>query len=208
PGLILLWIFKYLTSSFNLEEGVLTIELIVTVLIIGLGYLLGTIVFSAIGDRRFARGDLSARAKLCVYCAFLQIPFIAAGFIVPISETNYWWIAILVAIGLGIDAGISSNWYATLIDVNVPENRGTMIATATFLDNVGRAIGQWTGGLLLAHFLTINAAQAEFLSIQAATIFLVLQIPFWIPVLKYIKGDLQEVTDILAARAKELAEKA
>jgi MFS family permease len=207
PGLILLWIFKYLTSSFNLEEGVLTMPLILTVLIIGLGYLLGTIIFSWLGDRKFKQGDLTARAKLCVYCAFLQVPFIAAGFIVPISEMNYWWIAILVAIGLGIDSGIGPNWYSTLVDVNVPENRGTMIATATFLDSIGRAIGQWTGGLLIAYFFVINPAQAEFLSIQAATIFLVLQIPFWIPVLKYVKGDLQEVRDILAARAKELAEK-
>ena len=206
PGLMVLWIFDYLTKSFNLEEGVLTIELIATILIIGLGFLIGTVIFSWLGDRKYKRGDPSARAKLAVYCALLQIPFIGCGFIVPLSSSNFWWIATLVAIGLGIDQGIGPNWYASLIDVNLPENRGTMIATATFLDSIGRALGQWFGGLLIVHFTLINPAQAEFLALQFATIFLVLQIPFWIPVLKYIKGDIQEVQTILAKRAKDLAD--
>jgi ATP/ADP translocase len=79
-----------------------------------------------------------------------------------------------------------------------------MIATATFMDSIGRALGQWVGGLLIVYFTLINPANAEFLALQFATIFLVLQIPFWIPVLKYIKRDLQAVEDILGARAKEL----
>jgi len=206
PGLLLLWIFDYLTKSFDLEEGILSIELIATVLIIGIGFLAGTIFFSWLGDRRY-KTDKSARARIAVYCALLQIPFIACGFIIPLSSSNFWWIATLVAIGLGIDEGIGPNWYASLMDVNIPENRGTMIATATFFDSIGRALGQWFGGLLIVYFISINPAQGEFLALQFATIFLVLQIPFWIPVLKYIRADIQDVNDIIAARAKEMAEK-
>ncbi|NVM52327.1 MAG: MFS transporter [Candidatus Helarchaeota archaeon] len=204
PGLLLLWIFSYLSASFNLAEGIMSSELLITLGIVALGFLVGTIIFSWLGDRQFKKGDLSARAKIAVYCAFLNIPFIAAGFIVPLSPYNFLWIALLLAIGLGIDQGIGPNWYSTLIDVNVPENRGTMIATASFLDNIGRAIGQWAGGLLLAFYMTTQPAQPEFYALRAATWFLVLQIPFWIPVLKYVKGDIQEVNAILAARAKEM----
>jgi MFS family permease len=203
PGLLLLWIFEYLTKSFSLEAGILSLELIATVVIIGLGFLIGTIFFSWLGDRKY-KTDPSARAKIAVYCALLQVPFIACGFIIPLSSSNFWWIAVLVAIGLGIDEGIGPNWYASLIDVNIPENRGTMIATATFFDSIGRALGQWFGGLFIVYFTLINPAHAEFLALQLATIFLVLQIPFWIPVLKYIKQDIQEVNDIIAARAKEM----
>jgi len=203
PGLMLLWIFTYLTKSFALGEGILSLELIATVLIIGLGYLLGTIIFAWLGDRKYKK-DKSARAKLAVYCALLQVPFIACGFIIPLSASNFWWIALLIAIGLGIDSGIGPNWYSSVIDVNIPENRGTMIATATFMDSIGRAFGQWMGGLLIVHFTLINPANAEFLALQFATVFLVLQIPFWIPVLKYIKRDIQAVNDIIGARAKEL----
>ena len=204
PGLLLLWIFDYLTKSFSLEEGILSLEFIATVVIIGLGFLIGTIFFSWLGDRKY-KTDPSARAKVAVYCALLQVPFIACGFIIPLSSSNFWWIAALVAIGLGIDEGIGPNWYASLIDVNIPENRGTMIATATFFDSIGRALGQWFGGLLIVYFTLINPGQAEFLALQFATIFLVLQIPFWIPVLKYVKADIQQVNDIIAARAKEMA---
>jgi MFS family permease len=110
-----------------------------------------------------------------------------------------------VGIGIGIDEGIGPNWYASLIDVNIPENRGTMIATATFFDNIGRALGQWFGGLLIVYFEVINFEHAVFLSLQFATIFLFLQIPFWIPVLKYIRADIQQVNDIIVDRAKEMA---
>lgn len=203
PGLLLLWIFTYLTKSFDLGEGILSLEFITTVLIIAMGYLLGTIVFAWLGDRLY-RKDKTARAKIAVYCALLSIPFIVCGFIVPLSTSNFWWIALLIAAGMAVDSGIGPNWYSSVIDVNIPENRGTMIATATFMDSIGRALGQWVGGLLIVHFTLINPANAEFLALQFATIFLVLQIPFWIPVLKYIKQDLQAVEDILGARAKEL----
>ncbi len=204
PGLIVLWIFSYLGASFNLAEGIMSPELLITLGIVALGFLVGTAIFSWLGDRQFKKGDLSARAKIAVYCALLNIPFIAAGFIVPLSPYNFLWISLLLAIGLGIDQGIGPNWYATLIDVNIPENRGTMIATASFLDNIGRAIGQWVGGLLLVFYMTTQPAQPEFYALRAATWFLVLQIPFWIPVLKYVKGDIQEINDILAKRAKDL----
>jgi len=201
PGLLLLWIFDYLTESFHLGAGALTFEVIYFVGVIGLGFLIGTAFFAWLGDRKFRKGDIAARAKIAVYCAFLTIPFISVGFIVPLSSSNFWWIAILIAFGMAIDSGIGPNWYSTLIDVNVPENRGTMIATATFLDQIGRAIGQMAGGFMIV------ALGSTFLALQWATIFLFLQIPFWIPVLKHVRKDIQEVNDILTGRAEELKEK-
>ncbi|MHA1264672.1 MAG: MFS transporter [Candidatus Helarchaeota archaeon] len=198
PGLLILWIFDYLSESFNLEEGLFSFELLYLFIMLLIGLLGGTVIFSWLGDRLYQKGDKSARAKIAVYCALLTNPFVLLAFIEPLSTQNYWWIGILIAVGLGVNQGIGPNWYASIIDVNLPENRGTMIATASFLDNIGRAIGQIVGGILIASFTV-------FVAFQWATIFLFLQIPFWIPVLIYIKRDLQEVEDILAKRAKEMA---
>ena len=135
------------------------------------------------------------------------------AFIEPLSTQNFLWIGIVLAIGMAINSGIAPNWYASIIDVNLPENRGTMIATASFLDNIGRSMGQIIGGLLIGYFLVIYPAElfpgiATFNAFQWATIFVVLQIPFWLPVMHYIRKDLTEVQDILAERAKEMAESA
>lgn len=198
PGLLILWIFDYLSESFNLGEGLVSFELIFLLLMLIIGLLGGTVVFSWLGDWLYQRGDKSARAKIAVYCALLTNPFVILAFIQPLSTANYWWIGICIAVGLGINMGIGPNWFASIIDVNLPENRGTMIATASFLDNIGRAIGQIVGGFLIATFMSV------FVAFQWATIFLFLQIPFWIPVLKYIRGDLQEIEDILSERAKAM----
>jgi MFS family permease len=206
PGLLLLWIFDYLTESFGSGEGGLTFHAIFFVGVVALGFLVGTAFFAWLGDRKFRKGDKAARARIAVYCAFITIPFIAVGFIFPLSTSNFWWIAILISVGLAIDSGIAPNWYSTLIDVNVPENRSTMIATASFLDHIGRAIGQMAGGFMIVAFGSYE--NPTFLALQWATIFLFLQIPFWIPVLKHVRHDIEEVDDILTDRAKELKEKA
>ncbi|MHA1250587.1 MAG: MFS transporter [Candidatus Helarchaeota archaeon] len=106
-------------------------------------------------------------------------------------------IGINLGVGLTFTFGIGPNWYGTLIDVNLPENRGTMIATATFLDQIGRAIGTVVGGYLAATFSLMVA-------IQSASFFMLLSIFPWFPVLKYIRKDLSEIDSILSDRADEL----
>ncbi len=197
PGLLLLWIFDYLADSFHLGEGILSAELLIFLGMVLLGLLGGTAVFSWIGDRAVRKGDIGGRAKVAVWCAILTNPFVALAFIVPLSTENYLWIGGLLAVGMAINAGIAPNWYASIIDVNLPENRGTMIATATFLDNIGRSIGQIIGGLLIA-------SMSIFLAFQWATLFLVFQTLPWIPVMFSIRGDLTEVQEILAERAKKI----
>jgi len=198
PGLLLLWVFKYLAESFNLAEGVLTTELLIFLGLVLLGLLVGTVIFAWLGDRLVKKGDIGGRAKVAVWCAILTNPFVIVAFIEPLSNQNFLWMGIVLAVGMAINSGIGPNWYASIIDVNLPENRGTMIATASFLDNIGRSIGQIIGGIMIASLASV------FLAFQWATIFVVLQIPFWIPVMFYVRKDLTEVQDILAERAKEL----
>ena len=197
PGLLILWVFTYLAESFNLAEGVLSAELLIFLGMVLLGLLAGTAIFSWLGDRAVRKGDIGGRAKIAVWCAILTSPFVALAFSVPLSTSNFLWIGLLLAVGMAINSGIAPNWYASIIDVNLPENRGTMIATASFLDNIGRSMGQIIGGIMIA-------SMSIFLAFQWATIFLVLQTFPWIPVMFYIRKDLKEVQDILAERAKEI----
>jgi hypothetical protein len=75
-----------------------------------------------------------------------------------------------------------------------------MIATATFLDQIGRAIGTMVGGFLAATFSLIVA-------IQSSVYFMLFSIFPWIPVLYYITRDLNEIDHILKIRAVEIKEK-
>lgn len=90
---------------------------------------------------------------------------------------------------MAIDGGIGPNWYSTLVDVNLPEHRGTMIATATFMDTIGRGIGGLIGG---------------YSGLEFSILFLFLSIFPWFPVLKYIRKDLVSVNKILKERAEKI----
>ena len=114
---------------------------------------------------------------------------------------------VILGLGLGLSFGIAPNWYASMLDVNLPEHRGTMIAAAAFMDAIGRAIGSWVGGAIIDYYTT----GGSLMPISDTIIFCCLTFGLiscvcWLPILKYSKKDFQEVSDILDARAIKLQE--
>ncbi|MCP4763656.1 MAG: MFS transporter [archaeon] len=112
---------------------------------------------------------------------------------------------IILSIGLGFWLGVGPNWYASIIDVNLPEHRGTMIAMASFMDSIGRAIGSGLGGLIIEIFILQNsiAPITDTLIFSILTVGVISAI-LWLPILKYCEKDFKEIIDTLQERAKKL----
>ncbi|TFF87242.1 MAG: MFS transporter [Promethearchaeota archaeon] len=199
PGLLVAYILPYFFNYMTFD-----IILVIVLIMVFVGLLIGNFGLAFLADMLYKKNK-NWRAKMAIICAIFELPFTAVAlFLLPYYGTSVAmsiFIGINLAIGLTFTFGIGPNWYGSLIDVNLPENRGTMIATATFLDQIGRAIGTAIGGYIAFQFSLLAA-------IQSSTFFMFLSILPWIPVLYYISGDLKVVDTILSKRAVEIKEKA
>ena len=63
---------------------------------------------------------------------------------------------LFIGLGLAASFGGTPNWYASLIDGNLPEHRGTMISVASLADTVGRSIGVAVGGAICTYLINRN----------------------------------------------------
>lgn len=198
--------------------------LVVLILIVGGIGFYGQFFFANQGDKRVRAGDLAGRVKVAIFCGVMHVPFLVIGFLfspragdrsffsgaIKVSNGMFWLLliimALFVAIGFAGSNGIAPNWYSSLIDVNFPEHRGTMIAMASFLDAIGRALGAAVGGTLIQYFTdTGRGGNAIGLSLMWMTlVFGFLSILLWIPIYKYANKDFYEVDQILKKRAEEL----
>ncbi len=185
PGLLVNWILYYAEQDV-IYRGISPIQIFISVGVV-VGCLIGgTFVFAKIGDQR-KQFDKTARAKIAIYCAIFNVPLIIVAFLFPRFGLIF---TIFLAIGMAVDSGIGPNWYSTLIDVNPPELRGTMVAMASFLDTIGRGIGGLIGG---------------YFGLEFSIIFLFLSIFPWLPVFKHIEKDLDEVENILKERVSKMS---
>ncbi|NVM02940.1 MAG: MFS transporter [Candidatus Helarchaeota archaeon] len=185
PGLLLSWIIFYVEQDLTYQR-VTYFEVIFSIAVILIGFLAGNFIFARIGDKR-REIDKTSRAKIAVFCGVFNVPFVILAFLFPRFTLPF---SIFLAIGMFIDGGIGPNWYSSLVDVNLPEHRGTMIALAAFLDTIGRAIGGLIGG---------------YYPLETSILFLFLSIFPWFPVFKYIRKDLDEVDNILKERARKMS---
>ncbi|MHA1733174.1 MAG: MFS transporter [Promethearchaeota archaeon] len=212
--------------SFDLSSPFFWMIVVLLLLVGGLGFG-GQFFFARWGDRKVRGGDLAGRVKVAIFCGVLHVPFLVVGFIfapnvgdltffsgkVHVTLAGFWVLLLLmaafIALGFAGSNGIAPNWYSSLIDVNLPEHRGTMIATASFLDALGRAFGAWVGGTLIQHFTdTGRGGYAIGLTlIWMTTIFGALSCLLWVPIYKYCNRDFKEVHEILAQRAEELRQR-
>ncbi len=106
-----------------------------------------------------------------------------------------------LGLGMAFTFGIAPNWYSSMIDVNYPEHRGTMIAVASFIDTIGRAIGAFIGGFLL---LIIGIT---FTIIWTMLVFGIISIGFWIPLFFTAQKDFNSVNEFMKERAQEMGKK-
>ncbi len=177
---------------------------IVIMLLILIFIILGTIIFGIIGDKSFRKGNRKARVKLALFGNIFPIPFLFVALIIPFKPPDLFpglvvWV-ILFMIGMFSNGAVNGNWYATVADLNLPENRGTVLATSNFFDIIGRAIGPLIGAVIADMFGYVFG--------MITAIFAWIFIPFfWLPVLKNVVREMDETEKIFAERLQKLAEK-
>lgn len=104
---------------------------------------------------------------------------------------------ILMMVGMFANGAVNGSWYATVVDLNLPEHRGTTLATANFFDVIGRSLGPLIGSFVRDAFGSVYG--------MMMSIIFWLAIPFfWVPVLKNAISEMDATEKIFSERLKEL----
>ncbi|MHA1720176.1 MAG: MFS transporter [Promethearchaeota archaeon] len=204
-GIIMFFIFKYMEDFHNVQENVMTIILLGALIFGGIG----TVLIGILGDKMYQK-DKRSKVLLALICnafpVIFFIGFLLVDYTLPDNATIGEAFAIpqltisatLLILLMFINQGVNPNWYSSLTDINLPEHRATMIGLANFMDMIGRSIGPLIGAYIADYFGGIMAAM------WAGVGFWILNIVLWLPVFHYIKGDLENVHEILEKRAIEM----
>jgi MFS family permease len=182
-----------------------------------LGLIIGQFILAHWGDKLFQKGDINGRVKVAVICSIATIPFLMGAFAMSpnlsknsfffnsliVNDVIFWifWLLYcsLLALGIAFEMGIGPNWYSSVIDVNYPENRGSMIAIASFVDAIGRAIGAIIGGIMVDEIGSFSKTL-----FWSTLIFGSISTLFWIPLFFTSKKDLMDVRKVLKERATKM----
>jgi MFS family permease len=204
-GVILFLIFYYMEDFHNVPEDIAIIFL-ATILI---STLIGTIVFGFIGDNQYQKGKKRARVILALIGNIIPIPLIFIAIIIPFRAPDNVSVGellaipgalimmILMMIGMFFNGAVNGSWYATVVDLNLPEHRGTTLATANFFDIIGRSLGPLIGSFIADIF--------GFLSGMMISIIAWIALPFfWIPVLKNYLSEVSHTEKIFKERLESL----
>ncbi|MHA1802935.1 MAG: MFS transporter [Promethearchaeota archaeon] len=205
-GIITFLLFYYMSEYHNVPEG---ISLIILFFVI-LSSLIGTVIFGFIGDNLFKKGKKRARVLLALMGNLVPIPFVFIALIIPFElQDNASFgdlflipgaviMILFFMIGLFVNGAVNGSWYATVVDINLPEHRGTVLATSNFFDIIGRAIGPLIGSLVADAFGLVYG--------MMISIFFWILIPlFWISVLKNVIPEMEETERIFKERLRELS---
>jgi len=216
-GLVLAYIFPYIELEIGANPSDIKV-IILFLFIIVLGLIIGQLWLAHLGDKKVQRGDLSGRVKVAVICSILNLPFFLFGFAMTPNVTNStfffgtllvndvgFWILWLVfcaflGVGLAFTMGIGPNYYSSLIDVNFPENRGTMVAVGAFIDSIGRALGAVIGGFVVTFTGSFSAT-----IFWTFLIFGIFSTCLWIPLFFTAKKDYLEINEEMKNRASSLS---
>jgi len=196
-GIILFLLFAYMEDYHGIPSDITLYYL----LLILLATLIGTVVFGYVGDKLFRKGNKKARVKLALYGNILPIPFIFIALIIPFKSPNLMpgiiiW-TILFMIGIFLNGAVNGNWYATVVDLNLPEHRGTVLATSNFFDIIGRSIGPLIGAII--------ADTLGFVFGMMVSIFFWILIPlFWIAVIRNVVPEMEKTAEIFKERLKNV----
>lgn len=206
PAAILLFLmYAYMDQVHNVP-GTAAVSIL---LVAGVGGAIGAVVGGILGDRYFKQGNRRARPIIAIIGNIVPVPFVVVAFLLPFHAPEGATAAeifalpgvigflVLIFVALLINGGVGPNWYSTLMDVNLPEHRGTMVATANTCDQVGRALAPLLG-TWIATAVSITAGMFSSVVFWLALPF------FWIPVMRHVEEDIASVGRVLADRAKEI----
>lgn len=205
PGAIILFlIFKYMKDIHNINANSVNIMIVLVAIFAAVG----AIVFGRLGDWGFQK-DKRAKVLIALFCngfpIVFMIVFLSVNVWVPddanlltiIKSPGVIIMVAAVAAAMFINQGVGPNWYSSLTDINLPEHRATMISLASFMDMLGNALGPLIG----SYFATIWGIKTAMWSVLA---FWVMNIFLWLPVLFYIRKDLDNVHKTLNQRAEQI----
>lgn len=205
PGAVIVFlIFKYMEDIHNMGASVVN-GLVLAVLAAGAA---GALVFGRLGDIWFRR-DRRARVFVAFGCNIVPILFMfvflradfrladGATLAAALSIPAVRLLGLAVAAAVFINQGVNPNWYGTLTDVNLPEHRATMVSLATVMDMAGNALGPLAAAFIASR-RGIDAAMGSVLGFWALNALL------WIPVILFVRRDLEGVRGTLKSRAAAL----
>jgi len=204
-GIIMFLIFYYMNDYHNVPEDVSLIFL-ATILI---STLIGTVVFGFIGDNLFKKGKRKARVVLALMGNVVPIPFVFIALIIPFEAPDNVSVGelfaipgalimvILMMVAMFTNGAVNGSWYATVVDLNLPEHRGTTLATANFFDIIGRSIGPLIGSFVGDIFGSVYGMMTAIIAWIALPF-------FWIPVLKNIIPEMGATEKLFSERLIEL----
>lgn len=192
-----------------------------------IGGLIGMFYWPKKGDNMVKNGKPTARVKLAVFLGWAHLPFLLIAFLFIPDASNLTFLngtiqaspigfgigmslmGIVLGIGMNLELAVGALHYSSMIDVNLPEHRGTMIAAASFIDAFGRAIGAWVG-LAFVDFMAGTIFEAKPLSgaiLLSIAIFGIGSGLLWLPIYKYADKDMAEISSIMEKRKEELEKK-
>ena len=179
-----------------------------------------------LGDRWQARHP-SGRARLSMIGILGAIPFFLAFFFIPLRNlpltdgagsgqvtrevlgsfvTNGW---VMLAFGLAfmaitLTSADSPNAFALIVDVNLPEHRGTVFGLSSLADGVGRSVGNGLTSWVGAAVITTAAASTGYA--VALGVFQLFFVPtgycYW-RLMRTAPADIADVKRTLSERVRE-----
>ncbi len=185
----------------------------------GVGYFIGNFALSAITDKLYAKNRRN-RALMSIICTAVVVPliFIAYFIVVPVDLSSlgaapgitslqlvslilqqypiYWAYLILANIASFFTTGFTFNRDSTMIDVNLPEHRGTAGSLYTFTEQIGKGITELLGWTIVGFLGSTNILGA----MEILTLLWIPCIPLWYLVMKDVKGDIAAKEKVLGER--------
>ena len=206
--------------GFDVSNSSSIVYLLLFLVPIITGLVWGNFYWPRRADKAVKSGNSTARVKMATFLGWVHLPFLFAGFaIIPnyqnmtlfkgTLQTNPITFGIgliimglLIGVGMSFEMAVGPLHYSAMVDVNLPEHRSTMIAAASFMDAIGRALGTTLGAMIMDYFLTVRISPSpisETLLFSLLTCGIVSGL-LWLPIYKYAKGDFAEIAEILKER--------
>ena len=222
PGTLFVYFMTSMLSThyfFELPKEIRLQTAAIFAGLLGVGYLLGNAIMSYVGDILF-RKNKKNRTRLATACMLFSIPFVLLMLfsIEPISSdvvTNlgnnkyniiltiieifkvspsYIYYFIFGFIGAVLSTGWVSNKNAVMVDVNLPEHRGTSTSFFSLAEQVGKGV------TLLISFSLISIFGSVFNMMLFAVFLWVPSALLWFLAGKSVEVDMDYKSTILSER--------
>lgn len=178
----------------------------------------GGSIFSGWYCDRLAQKSQRSRVKFIAFSILFPVSFFITAFLLPypfvgsapgsfdagfegfLTGPLYILGFTLIGIGSFLSSAAGANYFAIIQAANEPELRSTIISFNKVTDNTGTALGPGLAGVF-------GMLWGDRYAMAIATLFWIPCAYFWFRAAKTIDTDVQDMKNLLAARAKELEQK-